>query len=59
MTPEFLIKARVRDHFDKGMGRDRTLWRWLELRHPCGLDSAALKHWHIEFDCRTPAAHRN
>lgn len=36
-------------------GLDRALW--LELQHACGLDSAALKHWHTEFECRAPAAH--
>lgn len=36
-------------------GLDHTLW--LELQHACGLDSAALKHWHTEFERRAPAAH--
>lgn len=36
-------------------GLDPTLW--LELQHACGLDATALKHWHTEFERRSPAAH--
>ncbi len=36
-------------------GLDPALW--LELQHACGLDAAALKHWHTEFERRAPAAH--
>lgn len=36
-------------------GLDPTLW--LELQHSCGLDATALKHWHTEFERRSPAAH--
>lgn len=36
-------------------GLDPALW--LELQHACGLDATALKHWHTEFERRSPAAH--
>ncbi|WP_291862635.1 methyltransferase domain-containing protein [Accumulibacter sp.] len=36
-------------------GLDPALW--LDLQHACGLDAAALKHWHTEFERRSPAAH--
>lgn len=38
-----------------GSGMDRELW--LSLQKACGLDEAALKRWHIEFERRAPAAH--
>ena len=30
---------------------------WLDLQRACGLDEAALKQWHFEFERRSPAAH--
>lgn len=38
-------------------GLDKDLW--LSLQKACGLDEAALKHWHTEFERRAPAAHHN
>lgn len=36
-------------------GLDRELW--LGLQKACGLDEAALKSWHLEFERRAPDAH--
>lgn len=38
-------------------GLDKELW--LSLHKACGLDEAALKHWHTEFERRAPAAHHD
>jgi DNA-binding transcriptional MerR regulator/SAM-dependent methyltransferase len=38
-------------------GLDRALW--LDLQKACGLDEAALKVWHTEFERRAPAAHHD
>lgn len=38
-------------------GLDRELW--LSLQKACGLDEAALKRWHIEFERRAPRAHHD
>lgn len=40
-----------------GSGLDRNLW--LSLQQACGLDDAAAKRWHIEFERRAPSAHQD
>jgi len=39
----------------KASGLDKDLW--LGLQKACGLNEAALKNWHIEFERRAPEAH--
>ena len=36
---------------------DKNLW--LSLQKACGLDEAALKRWHTEFERRAPSAHHD
>ncbi|GFO63114.1 MerR family transcriptional regulator [Geomonas paludis] len=38
-------------------GLDKELW--LSLQKVCGLDEAALKRWHMEFEKRAPGAHHD
>lgn len=50
-----LLKTVVAGHDASGL--DKELW--LSLQKACGLDEAALKHWHIEFERKAPGAHHN
>ncbi len=50
------ILKTVTDEFNAS-GLDRELW--LGLQKACGLDEAALKDWHLEFERRAPNAHHD
>lgn len=50
-----MLKTVAIGHEISGLDKDL----WLSLQKACGLNEAALRHWHVEFERRAPEAHHN